>query len=366
MENHNGPAPVKADGSTIFVLGNGPSLAAVDFDDLTPFSTIGMNAAYRHWHKIEWRPTHYACLDLVVGLSHKEAIADLIQEGIVTKFLLRANLIEALGDIAADPRVVNFDALKATEKLLQSPAITTGSHTVLWAAIEGYHKIILLGIDGQYQERVEGAVRREGTELEIVSQPTSNPNYFFEDYQQPGDRYNIPNPRPGLHMKALRTTAALLQKEKATVYNGNFNSSVRCFPFVNFKKLLCDGSDILPADELITSEEIACAHNTSGPPNIGRAQRLVNFIRSNWILCFSPIAIYILTAYAITRAFEIDAGILALLTVIIFFAGSLWLALLFTRNTSITHISQQHEKIASLEASVRDLNKRHITNKKNE
>ena len=361
MTNFDNRAPIKADESTIFLLGNGPSLAAVDFEKLAPFSTIGMNAAYRHWQKIQWRPSHYACLDTVVGLSHKEAIAHLIQEGVITKFLLRANLVEALGDIALNPRVVNFDALKATERLLTPPTITTGSHAALWAAAEGYRKIILLGIDLRYQERVDGAARREGIELELVSKPSTNPNYYFDDYQQPGDRYNIPNPRPDLHLNAWRAAATHIQKEEAIVYNGNINSSVRCFPFVVLDDLLSKGSHIRPADEPIAMAETEQPPDLHNPSNRGRIQRLIDFVRSNWLLCFTPIAFLAFTMTAIIKTFSIDAGVTALITAICFFVGAIWLALLFTRATVIAHVNRQHDKIASLEESIRDLNRRKMT-----
>ena len=71
---------VKAGPDTIFVLGNGPSLRNVDLRSLSPFATIGLNAAYRYWREIDWRPRYYACLDTVVGISHKEEIRALIEE----------------------------------------------------------------------------------------------------------------------------------------------------------------------------------------------------------------------------------------------------------------------------------------------
>ena len=118
----------RVSGETAFILGNGPSLARVDLASLSAHATVGLNAAYRHWREIGWRPRYYACLDLVVGLSHKEAIAELIREGRIERFLLRGNLVEALGDAGANPRVIDFDALRKDEPLLALDPITTGSH----------------------------------------------------------------------------------------------------------------------------------------------------------------------------------------------------------------------------------------------
>ena len=68
----------RAGDPTLILLGNGPSLRGFDFARLRKFDCIGMNAAYRYWHQIGWYPRYYICLDLVVGVSHKDAIVDMV------------------------------------------------------------------------------------------------------------------------------------------------------------------------------------------------------------------------------------------------------------------------------------------------
>lgn len=232
------------DANTLFVLGNGPSLRSVNLHDLTPFATLGMNAAYRYWKEIGWRPRYYACLDLVVGMSHRDAIAELVAEtgeGAIRRFLLRENLIAALGPLSRSERVLNFDALQLAFPKLGVTPITTGSHAALWAAAEGFRKIVLLGVDGKYVERVDGARPRGGIELEIVEEK-ANPNYFFDGYQRKGDRYNIPNPRPGLHVEAWEAAASVLRAEGVDIVNANPNSEIRFFPWVSAENLIASGS----------------------------------------------------------------------------------------------------------------------------
>lgn len=245
---------IRAGADTAFVLGNGPSLADVSLPALNDYAAIGMNAAYRYWREIDWRPRYYACCDIVVGMSHKDEIAALIEEGRIEKFLLRNNLVEALGATAQTNRVVNFDAARDTEPLLGVNPPTTGSHSALWAAMMGYKKICILGVDGRYKEIVEGAKRGDGIELEIV-EARENPNYFFSGYQQPGDRYNVPNPRPDLHLNAWRRTAARLKEEGVEIYNGNPTSAVRCLSFIDLGGFLGAGAVPSPADETIVFVE---------------------------------------------------------------------------------------------------------------
>ncbi len=336
-------APVHADEKTVFVLGNGPSLAETDLTALSGYATIGLNAAYRHWRTIDWRPRYYACLDLVVGLSHKDAIAELIEEGRIERFLLRSNLIDALGDTGEDPRVINFDKARASAPLLAIDPVTTGSHAALWGAELGYDQIVLLGVDANYKEVVEGAARREGTELEIV-RDGANPNYYFDGYQETGDRFNLPNPRPDLHVNAWRRVAGVLEMADVRIYNGNENSAVRCFPFVSLLSFLSGGDAARPAEE--TPERFSSLAKAA----TSRSDRFAAFVGAYGAKC--GIAVFFAAiAFAAWFFFLKPQAALAI------FAGACLLALLgvgagllYTRYTTLEHLHNQREEIGMLRA----------------
>lgn len=274
-----------ADAGTAFILGNGPSLRGVDLKRL-PGPTFGMNAAYRYWRTIDWRPTFYSCLDLVVGLSHREAIAELIEEGRIERFLLRSNLIDALGDPGKAPTVVCWEELASTEPLVADPRVTTGSHTTLWAASMGFRRIVLAGIDGHYRERVDGAREAADGTLEIVD-AAPNPNYFFDEYQKVGDRYNIPNPRPGLHVQAFALAGARLSAVGVRVVNANPRSEVGVFPTVDLDRALgSEGSPVAPPRQPLPDPDAV----SGGGEGRGLFARLVAMLRADgrlllaWIL----------------------------------------------------------------------------------
>lgn len=220
------------------VLGNGPSLRDFDFSKLDGMDTFGMNAAYRFWYQENWFPKFYCCLDLVVGESHKDEIAKLINNAPslgIKAFLLRDSLIKSLGRICNSSIVFNFDLLRKGFPLFQIEPVTTGSHTCAWASFLGYKTIYLLGIDCNYTEILPNAKKYEGNVLEIVSN-AKNPNYFFDGYQLTGDKYNIPNPSKGLHVRSWKNLAAKI-KNRSTVYNANPVSKVDAFPFIDFKQI---------------------------------------------------------------------------------------------------------------------------------
>jgi hypothetical protein len=105
----------------------------------------------------------------------------------------------------------------------------------MFSAFLGFRRIFLAGVDCNYVECVAGAVEGDArNKLVIANQPASNPNYFFDSYQQPGDEYNLPNPSKDLHVRSWRNCAARLQAEQprlgtVRVVNINENSKVDCF-----------------------------------------------------------------------------------------------------------------------------------------
>lgn len=214
------------------IVGNGPSLGGFDFRSLYQFDVFGMNAAYRYWHQIGWYPQYYSCLDLTVGMSHKKEIGELVASSDkcgIKLFLLRDNLVRYLEGVKNFDRVINFDNLTTGSALLGGARVTTGSHTAAWAAYLGYREIYLLGIDCNYTEVIEGAERRKGTELELVSTPENNPNYFFDGYQQEGDKFNVPNPGGDIHVEAWRELGEVLRDAPVVVRNANPQSRVDAF-----------------------------------------------------------------------------------------------------------------------------------------
>ncbi len=215
------------------VIGNGPSLSGVDFTLFEPADCIGMNAAYRFWQKIGWYPAIYCCLDTIVGLSHKEAIADLVRNRRrlgIKQFLLRRNLVEWLEIQGVRDGVVCFDLIRSGFELLHPEPVTTGSHSLAWGAVLGYEKFLVAGVDCNYVEKVDGAVKDSNNILEIATEdPQTNVNYFFDSYQQVGDKFNIPNPSKDLHIRSWRNVASRLDTRHIVV-NVSEVSRMDAFP----------------------------------------------------------------------------------------------------------------------------------------
>lgn len=226
---------------TLFVLGNGPSLRDFDFRRLDGFDTVGMNAAYRHWDRINWYPSIYACMDTVVIRSHAHEIERLIRErqsNGIRLFFLRREILELCPGLKEDPSVLFFEDVQRSSSLLDTGMITTGSLSALFGGFLGYRRVGLLGIDCDYVEKLPQAQSAGGHELVITKTPEHNPNYFFDDYQQQGDAYNIPNVHPGFHARSWKAALGLLEAAGVKIVNCNAASKLRAIPMADLDEVL--------------------------------------------------------------------------------------------------------------------------------
>lgn len=212
----------------IVVLGNGPSLRAFDFSLLDGVDSLGMNAAYRHWERINWYPTHYVCLDDQLIETHANAIYTLIKEKKVKTAFLISKILDYKPGLLDFNNVFYLESFHTARhnrvsgkgipfinslyfKESDSSKVTTGAYSIRFAAHLGYKQISILGVDLRYIEILPEADIQDGIKLVMKETPKSNPNYFFDDYQRAGDKYNVPNPAShdrNLHIAAFELLAS--------------------------------------------------------------------------------------------------------------------------------------------------------------
>lgn len=239
----------------IFILmGNGPSLASVDFEKLRPHHTFGLNAAYRAYEKLNFWPKYFGCFDALVCGHHAPEFKKLILNSPIEKFFFinfddnkRPNFPEP--EIQNHPKFQRIDFRYRTneEKKLDDilaagfePFMdmrTSGTNTIQCALLMGYRKILLLGCDANYVEYVDGAAKINNNPLKIVMDktPNKNPNYWFDDYQQKGDVFNKPNLTVS-QLPAWDKLAETLEylKMPVDIINCSLQSNIKVFPKMSF------------------------------------------------------------------------------------------------------------------------------------
>jgi len=255
----------------VFILGNGPSLRGFDFNILSSFYTLGMNAAYRYWDQISWYPSFYACLDHIILKSHHKEIKRLIdrsEEYGIEGFFLRSEIFDFYPELTGNNKIEVLEHLQDNKIFLfDSVHVTTGSFSVRYAIYRGFSELIILGVDENYVKIDLETEKKEDITLEIKSTPTTNPNYFIDDYQQVGDLYQEANHNKKYfcncrHCNGIYRTGATLhldvwdhvindiqddeiQKKYAPIkiINCNPNSGVKVFPFGTLEDFLINDFD---------------------------------------------------------------------------------------------------------------------------
>jgi FkbM family methyltransferase len=226
----------------VVIVGNGPSLSDFDFEQLRGRAWLGMNAAYRYWDKSGIYPHIYACFDSVVQNSHKEEIKKLIlhrHENGIRWFFLRRDFVDYWPETETFGCVFFLEDLQKSVDWFDRGKITTGSFSLYACCFLGFTEIYVMGVDLNYVEQIPEA-KAEGRELVITAEVSKNPNYFFEGYQQPGDRFNPPNRHSDMHLRSWNEAAEVLKRFPVSVFNCNPQSAVTAFPFVRRERAIKD------------------------------------------------------------------------------------------------------------------------------
>lgn len=218
-------------GETLVVMGNGPSLADIDFELLSRFDCFGLNAAYRAYGKMKWWPKYHGCFDYVVTESHRDNFKKVIEEknGISKCFYLeKISQNKKLQHIKLLPfrtsnkwnnKVEDFDSF--------NDGGNSGVNACQVGVCLGYKKIILVGVDCNYVEHIDG-VKTVAGRLEVVDQIDKNPNYWFDGYQQKGDRFNKPQEKT-FHFIPWNEFALKARKNGIEVVNCSTKTKLECF-----------------------------------------------------------------------------------------------------------------------------------------
>ena len=193
------------------LMGNGPSLGDVDFQSLKGMDTMGLNAAYRQYDNIDFWPKYFGCFDGLVCNDHSSEFKKLIRNSPIEKFFFinindEKKAIFTEDDIVNSEKFQNINFQYRTKDERDNLNIlsttfdpfmdmrTSGPNSILTALILGYRKIIMLGVDQNYVEVVDGATKNGNYHKLIMEKtPEKNENYWFSDYQQEGDKFNRPN-----------------------------------------------------------------------------------------------------------------------------------------------------------------------------
>lgn len=179
----------------VLILGSGPS-ARIFFANTalvrSSVDVFGLGMQIRFYRKLGWWPNYWAMTDSKVAFAHFDEIRRLLRF--------------APSDMAVYlPEEVKF---RRSPQISLVPHSSTGGFAMSEVGKLGYSKVYLLGIEGNYTEKIEedrgiSAIEKEAfvsalgipqssVIYRLSASPQFNPNYFSDSYHQPGDIYSKP------------------------------------------------------------------------------------------------------------------------------------------------------------------------------
>ena len=104
----------------------------------------------------------------------------------------------------------------------------------------GYKRIYLIGCDLNYIEQIKESNKKINNKnqefLQMEKTPEKNPNYWFDDYQQKGDIYNIPNGKE-MHLPGWEAIKKYTDFYNIEIFNCSDISEIPYFKFYDIKKI---------------------------------------------------------------------------------------------------------------------------------
>jgi hypothetical protein len=276
----------KRSSDTLVILGNGPSLKYVMGNPeyrkiLKTHDTFGLNAAYRAYDELDFWPTYHGCLDMIVVESHLPQYRTILPR-LRMMFLLSEDHLgnDIIGFEHPNLTKIRFDPqFRDSNDKIVSTSFTqfrnwqnSGCNCVQIGLMLGYKRIVLLGMDANYKEVLtEAAVVRDSKytwdHLQIDKEVGSNDNYWFSNYQQVGDKYNIPNASK-YHLPAWNALG--LSEHKDKIINCTSDTRISTITRRSFEEVF----EVRPDYAGLTDQMVVQAINVSAHDLIGNIVRI--------------------------------------------------------------------------------------------
>lgn len=230
-------------GRRCFIMGNGPSLNAMNLELLRNEVVWGLNKCNLLFERISWRPALHVGVDRVVIPDMRDDLLQMCRDLPETRFFLPLYFVET-GLIPVRENMVLFrDTEPAPEKgpagVFSNDAAeyvykskTVAIVALQLAAFLGFNPIYLIGCDTNYT--VPQSVEREG-EMTLRSTQDDDPNHFAPNYFGKSALWRDPNPEAML--RNYEMVAQIAQERGLQIFNATVGGKLEAFPRVDYSTL---------------------------------------------------------------------------------------------------------------------------------
>ena len=209
-----------------------------------------MNSAYKIYDKYNFYPTYYASLDDTVIISHKKQLQKLLDTKKIQKYFYykwshykplckRTDYIfKENENYVGVVKTGIYSGISSNFKDFKSWG-NTGSDCVQIAIMMGYRNIYIIGVDG-YIEKIKSAQLVNCNNMQkllMKETPKNNENYFFNDYQEKGEIYNIPNAMKW-HIPGWVYATSTCNKNNIKIFNMSNKEYIKTIPFIDYDEFV--------------------------------------------------------------------------------------------------------------------------------
>ena len=239
-------------GRRCFLMGNGPSLNAMDLDRFAGEYVWGTNRCYLLFDRIQWRPAFYMSVDTRVLPDIADEVDAVRRQLPNTVFFFPAHFRDD-GVLRASANLYWYEEKPINESRLPFGMFArdvsewvSAARTVTVACLQlavylGFNPIYLIGCDTSYS--VPSTVRFEDADRdEIVSTRDDDPNHFDPRYFGTGRKWHEPHvERMLFHYEQAKRACDELHVQ---VYNATVGGKLEVFPRVRYEDVLNQGTAV--------------------------------------------------------------------------------------------------------------------------
>jgi len=224
-EHHNRHA-----GEQCVIIGNGPSLRAMDLRFLEHQTTFGLNRIYLKFPEWGFATSYFVSVNMLV----LEQCAEEIQRLAIPRFVSWYGR-----DFFQDPGEVIFLRYKRDGSLgfARDPRMRlwTGA-TVTYVAMQlayylGFQTVYLIGVDHHFETK--------GTPHEIVTTLDSDPNHFDPQYFGKGFRWQLPDLERS--EDAYRLAKKTFEQDGRRILDATVGGKLNIFPKIDYRDIHQEG-----------------------------------------------------------------------------------------------------------------------------
>jgi len=216
---------------TILMIGNGPSVASLDFKRVA-VDSFGMNKAFSYFMKIGWFPTYHGCFDELMCKQHSYDLIAYVKKAkkagnnlkkVFLPYLVSEYKPREFVETGWTPPTFEFTLKKDRDRGFYNVG-GTGCCCCQIAIDMGYTRLILIGQDLNFKKE-QNTKNISQNQIKLVGQP-SNVNYGIPDYLKVGDVFNNQRPEQIL-LPAWRHLSVWSKKNNIEVLNCSSESQIK-------------------------------------------------------------------------------------------------------------------------------------------